>query len=212
MPDTQTAEDREAKRKAETLALFLALLLLTKKKMTASVMAFLLGEMHAEDLSQNLVTILTNAHAQATSLGRRLAGGSPLHETSNLHFAIAVMTTQIGPLARLAIALRSGKWQIKDGELPKGLQSRLLLYVKRVRGTGEDAWVRTLSSDTMITWVLGANENHCPDCPGLALESPYRADSMPTTPGRGDTPCLANCKCHLINDHGEECFMLPEEL
>lgn len=216
MPDTQTAEDREAKRKAETLALFLALLLLTKKKMAASVMAFLLGEMHAEDLSQNLVTILTNAHAQATSLGRRLAGGNPLHETSNLHFAIAVMTTQIGPLARFVIDLRNGRYLLVDGELPKDAQTRILLYVLRVRGTANDAWRRTLDKATRYLWNLGFNvERHCNVCPEREAQShvePYTNETIPGLPGDFSTPCLGFCDCNVTTTDGETCFPYPEEL
>jgi hypothetical protein len=47
-----------------------------------------------------------------------------------------------------------------------------------------------------ISWVLGTVEEHCHDCPVLASKT-YTWQTLPTTPGAGDTECLFNCACHL---------------
>lgn len=52
------------------------------------------------------------------------------------------------------------------------------------------------NADTWVHWEMGAAE-HCGDCVDLALNSPYRPDDLPTTPGAGGTRCLSNCQCHL---------------
>ena len=54
-----------------------------------------------------------------------------------------------------------------------------------------------------ITWKLSPAE-HCYDCIALAANGPYAKpgvrsplETLPTVPRRGDTQCLANCKCYL---------------
>jgi hypothetical protein len=47
-----------------------------------------------------------------------------------------------------------------------------------------------------IVWQLNPAE-HCPDCLGLAANSPYTESTLPTVPGAGDTRCRSNCKCTL---------------
>jgi len=49
---------------------------------------------------------------------------------------------------------------------------------------------------TLIWWVLG-EAVHCPDCPLIAANSPYTRESLPTTPGAGQTKCKMNCRCYL---------------
>lgn len=52
------------------------------------------------------------------------------------------------------------------------------------------------NESTWVYWELGVAD-HCGDCIDLALNSPYRPDELPTTPGAGDTRCLSNCGCSL---------------
>jgi len=60
-------------------------------------------------------------------------------------------------------------------------------YNGMVNGAGENV---------VIHWVLGTVEEHCGDCPVLATKT-YTWQTLPTTPGAGDTECLFNCACHL---------------
>lgn len=60
-------------------------------------------------------------------------------------------------------------------------------YNGMVNGAGENVEIK---------WVMGNVEEHCHDCPILASKT-YTWQTLPTTPGAGDTECLYNCKCHL---------------
>lgn len=50
---------------------------------------------------------------------------------------------------------------------------------------------------TKIYWELGSSQQPCGDCIDLAMGSPYRPDTLPTTPRAGNTMCLSNCRCSL---------------
>ena len=49
---------------------------------------------------------------------------------------------------------------------------------------------------TLIWWVLG-EAVHCPDCPLIAANSPFTRETLPTTPGAGQTKCKMHCRCYL---------------
>jgi len=49
-----------------------------------------------------------------------------------------------------------------------------------------------------IYWELGLPiTEHCDDCPDLAANSPYTAETLPCFPGDGNTTCMTNCYCSL---------------
>lgn len=47
-----------------------------------------------------------------------------------------------------------------------------------------------------IHWVMDNAAEHCGQCPILASKV-WTWNTIPTTPGAGDTDCLFNCQCHL---------------
>lgn len=77
------------------------------------------------------------------------------------------------------------------------LYYRMRLYLGKMRGTAGYGFVDGSSSTEVFDWVVGGVEDHCADCPILASGGPYTHDTLYTTPGMCDTPCLGNCKCHL---------------
>lgn len=197
-------------RRLILLALFLALLRNTRQKLQALVRSYLLVSVHTEDLSEGLITILTDAHAMAVSLGQQLAGQDGANTQRNRHAAIAVMVGQTGYLSNLVHGLRAGRYPLVDGALSVALLARLMLYVGVLRATANETWVSSLPPQTMVNWVLGAVRNHCELCPEYAANSPYVASEMTVFPAGGDCPCLGNCACSLETVGGDSGFELPE--
>lgn len=65
-------------------------------------------------------------------------------------------------------------------------QSYWNTYIRRFEG-----------ANVLIWWVLGVAD-HCEVCPSLAAGSPYTREQLGgRVPSNADTPCRANCNCHL---------------
>lgn len=208
MPETD--EEKRRKRERDALLLLFAFLLSDAyHRLTSTIQSYIAGTLGSSwVLSDTLTEILTDAHSHAAYLGRRLAGVRNPFGSGDVRFGRSVMLGQTRYLAGLVNDLANEKYEADSG----ALANRITLYVKRLRGTSEEAWAVALPGATLIYWVLGENENHCPECRDLAAGSPYRADSITTTPGSGQTSCLSACRCHLRTTNGEVCFELPEEL
>lgn len=81
---------------------------------------------------------------------------------------------------------------------------RLGMYVDALDGLFHRGAVDGLPNDALIFWKLRPAE-HCLDCVSLAARSPFVRpgvrhpdyDQLPTTPRKGDTRCISNCKCYL---------------
>lgn len=94
----------------------------------------------------------------------------------------------------------------KDGNLvPGSLDNRADLYVGRMRGTANEAFVNASDPDSSFEWELGDTE-HCDDCLEMADGGPYTVDTLFSFPGDGGTQCLGNCGCTLTRDDGVEGF------
>ena len=207
----EEAEKRKRREREALLLLFFFLIQDTRHTLTRAVMLYLAGTLAFGDLSDALASTLTDAHAHAAYLGRRLAGARGPFGAADRQFGATIAFEQAGYLQGLLHDLESGRYAAgDDGELPGDLANRIRLYVLRCRGTALEAWSLALPPDTLINWVLGPNTNHCPSCPQFAAGSPYRADSLPTTPGSADCICLSACKCHLETLGGATAFPVPE--
>lgn len=88
---------------------------------------------------------------------------------------------------------------------PGSLDARSDLYVGRMRGTANEAFLDASPEDATYDWELGVSE-HCADCIELADLSPYTRDTIISFPGDGGTSCLGNCGCRLVRDDGVEGF------
>lgn len=93
-----------------------------------------------------------------------------------------------------------------DGSLiPGSLDSRTDLYVGKMRGSANEGFADASEGEASYDWELGDAE-HCDDCPQIAAMSPYTWDTLWTTPGAGDCPCLGNCACSLVRTDGMSGF------
>lgn len=204
-----TDDERRQRERETILLLFLLLLGDTDHTLTADVTRFLSGTSGIAEVTEGLTTTLTNAHGHAAYLGRRAAGHRQPMNAADRSFGGTVMVEQATFLQGLLHDLESGRYALTDGKLPGDLAQRLLLYARGIRATAQEAWCLALPAGTRIHWRLGSEpEHHCTVCPEIAAAGPYDAHDMPTFPGAGDTPCLANCFCFLETDDGLRGFVL----
>lgn len=83
----------------------------------------------------------------------------------------------------------------------EALRSSITRYAEPYWGAGNQGYGQALeASDVEIAWQLGADEDHCADCLGLASGSPYARGQIPTWPKAGDTACFDNCYCSIVAD------------
>lgn len=94
--------------------------------------------------------------------------------------------------------LRDGRYIGADGAVSDSqIYYRMRLYLGKMRGTAGYGFVDASTSTDSFDWEMTGLEDHCADCPILAAGGPYTQDTLYTTPGACDTPCLGYCKCIL---------------
>lgn len=101
----------------------------------------------------------------------------------------------------------------ETGEYIHGsMDSRADLYVGKMRGSANQAFMDFSPDDATFTWVLGDKE-HCDDCVGyseIIVNSPK--DEVIAVPGAGDSACLGNCGCTLVRDDGVAGFAHHDDI
>lgn len=157
-----------------------------------------------ERLTETMTRTLLWGHTQAAVLGRKLAGNNGPEGAADRAFARAVMLTQQEFLARLVREIAAGKYGPLTDGIPRDLARRLEWWVRRLRGTAEEAWVRAAPPGTLFRWHLGHSE-HCDDCVERATHGPYTIETLPGYPGDGSTECGLGCHCWLemVDPEGE---------
>ena len=98
---------------------------------------------------------------------------------------------------------------VRQGRDARGVTGNPTLLFAGVCGTRPHLYDLTVEEDRsfIIEGLISSNSpsEHCLDCLGLAANAPYSKPGvkfsglppLPTVPRRGDTQCLANCKCFL---------------
>lgn len=147
----------------------------------------------------DVATALQDGHVGAWRAGRHLAGDLAPNSPLDVLAGQAIMDEEAFWLQRFVADLEAERYVDADGRLRVELvQQRLALYVSKLRGTANQAFVEHARPDEVFEWRLGAVERHCDDCPRLAAMSPWARDELFTYPSQGGTPCLGNCKCILV--------------
>ena len=77
------------------------------------------------------------------------------------------------------------------------VSARIEAYVHKLWGEYQRGIVAALG-DVALDWILDPQADHCADCPRLTMGSPYTKDTLPTVPGAGDTQCLSQCRCRIV--------------
>jgi hypothetical protein len=166
-----------------------------------------LGADPYRDFVERYTDALEQAYREAWLAGSGKAGVEASAEAAAEAGRIAA--TQDQPyVLRFASDLILGD-RYTEGELDWPF-ARAELYVKRVRGVGNEAFHAHSPSSMTFEWVLGEAE-HCEDCPRLAANSPYAWHELGVFPGDGSTACLGQCKCHIVREDGVA-GLLPEDI
>lgn len=166
-----------------------------------------------ERLAKNDITVsewhfamndfLRQGHIDAHKVGQLFAGlDNPITGFAD-HRGRAVADAQSYYLTGFYNDLRAGKFGAPgaDDFREDAAYYRSRMYLGAMRGTAGMGFVDVSPFSATFTWHLGAKD-HCSDCPELAAGSPYTKDTLYTTPGAGDTPCLGYCDCELERDDG----------
>lgn len=144
---------------------------------------------------------LENGHVGASVLGRQRAGDLADQNVLDLIVGRSAFRLDIPYLERFARQVADGAYDDGAGGLRTApMKQRLELYAQRTRGTANAAFVGA-SGDDLFDWVMLAAE-HCDVCPKRQAGSPYTVRTLPSYPGDGRTPCLANCGCVLVRHDG----------
>lgn len=154
---------------------------------------------------ERMTDFLERAHTHATYLGRYRAGDTAPTDVDDRAFAAQVVRGEDAFLARFEDALRDGRYTDEDGNLKtEAILARAGLYLRRVRGTANEAWA--LATPGEIAWEIDPAAENCEDCLRYAEGSPYTWETLPTYPRAGRSVCLTGCKCILVAEDGQKSF------
>lgn len=149
--------------------------------------------------------LLASLAATQDDPGADLSGVVVRHDIDAAVDAVSVQR----PFAEsFATAVAGGRYEAvsETGEAitdTAAVARRAAAYVIALRVTANQAWIDALPGGTLFTWVLGAAEHHCGDCPSWAAGGPYGADDLPALPGDGSSECGIGCKCDLETTDGD---------
>lgn len=92
---------------------------------------------------------------------------------------------------------KEGEWDADE------ILRRMRFYQGKMRGTAGWGFVDVQSPVADIFWEDTGSENSCEECPMFASLSPWSKETLYTTPGGCETPCLFECECYLRTEYGD---------
>lgn len=215
--EDETDEEEQERRHNVLIILFLFVRDETRSRIDQLTSALADGKVTTKEWADLFREELKGRHAEAWSIGRRLAGDMAPHTEEDQKAGDKYWARQEEFFQNFIDDLESGRYTVKTtddrsegepGELnERAVGARARSFGRAIRGTLHWGFVETLKEDLGV-WVLG-DKDHCkPDpkfpfnCPDLAKEPPKRAADFETVPGAGDTPCLVNCDCTIASLNG----------
>ena len=154
-------------------------------------------EITAQEFGNQFQDLLADRHGRAGYLGRRRGGADWEFDDDDAAFGELIAEEEQEYLDQFVLDLALGRYRTSKGEPDIEAMDRCVqMYVRKLRGTSNEAFAGTAASDDQIEWRMSASE-HCTDCKTHAANSPYAPEELPTHPGQGGTQCLTNCKCRL---------------
>lgn len=157
------------------------------------------GTVSPEEWADLFDGVLLEGHSNAWYIGRVLGGSAGEFNDDDLNVGRGFKDVEADYLAGFLDDIQNGRYTLEDGTLSdRQILARARLYVGKMRGTINEAWVYASPDESEWFWRLGGNELHCADCPHLAeiLIGVLKSELF-TKPGAGDTPCLGHCLCFL---------------
>ena len=163
------------------------------------------GKIDVDAWQDGFHAILFDGHSDAWAMGRQRSGVPGARDEDDERFGLDAADGQDEFLTPFAQALKDKdpRYFDEEGALRiDAVNDRNALYVARMRGTANEAFVESSEDDDLFDWVLGSGDS-CEDCPELAGLSPYTKATMISHPGDGQTECLGNCTCTLKRRRGD---------
>jgi hypothetical protein len=161
------------------------------------------GILPTEDFCREVRQILLRGHAMAGYLGRRRAGDMAPYDQDDTTFGQMLTAEQQPFLDGFVADLAGDRYEGEDGRpMALPILRRAEMYVDRMRGSANEAFVLASSPRDLLYWRLGGAEHHCDGCPAIAAGNPYNASTLPAFPADASQPCRTNCRCHLERGDG----------
>lgn len=151
----------------------------------------------ADEFGVQFRDLLADRHGRAGYLGRRRGGDDWEFDEDDALFGEIIAEDEQEFLDQFVLDLSLGRYRNGKGEPDiEAIDRRAQMYVRKLRGTSNEAFAGTADTEDEIEWLMSASE-HCQSCRDLAAGSPYKPDELPTYPGSGGTSCLTSCRCRL---------------
>lgn len=165
--------------------------------------------------SERFVELLTGYHERSHMLGQGRSAIQPLaqghaYQVMNIGRGGLGIPEADFVLGFLNDLMLEDERYFKEGEVDQDeILRRMRMYQGKMRGSAGWGFIDPKPPLTEFYWRLGGAEEHCEDCPLNASKSPWYKETLYTTPGAGDTPCLFNCRCFLEEAETGEISALP---
>lgn len=171
------------------------------------VIDLITGAINESKFVDNMSAHLEIAHTKSSMLGRNRAGDlTPLHDVDK-NLGRIVTNIEKDFLTAFSQDIKYGRYTNEDGSYNESaIRTRAQYYSGRCLGVANETFVATQDDDTLLWWVMGGAENHCPDCPDIAANSPYVKSTIPSMPHTNETQCMFQCKCHIRTEYGKTGF------
>ena len=186
----------------------------TKDKLNRAVGRFV-SNVNVGELGAAMIDVLSDAHRDAAAVGRRRTADEHIATDDDRVLADRVIEGERSFVNAFMDDIRSGRyWDAAEERIVfAAIFVRALLYLARLAGTANEAYVKASGDGETWTWILDPEAEHCEsesgeclDCPTLAAGGPYTAETLPTYPGAGDTECLLGCRCAIVRSDGRSGF------
>jgi len=180
-------------------------------KLSESVVAVFNGEASAKELASDMRTAIRVYGRMAYTQGMTEGGiDNPEAEISDSdEYAIDVwIAGQLEHVAGFASDCALTRKAEDRGAAQAAMLARFDQWVASLRDIGSQGKASALK-DTMVTWRLGATEDHCPTCNRLhgkrhRLSWFMQRDYRPQENGSTTLACEGwNCDCSLVSDSGD---------
>jgi len=161
------------------------------------------GNLGPSDFGDAVASLLEDAHTQAAVIGRMHAGDDAPEDEDDRSFGESVVDGEVEYLSKFVADLEGDRYfDAEDNPRADAVAARAAQYAGKLTATANESWGLALPETTLFYWILGGAEEHCDDCPTLAVNSPYTAATIPTWPSAGATTCRGNCLCYCRTSSG----------
>ncbi len=184
---------------------FAGLVKARRREMHAATRKLADGLISLDDWAEMMRGLLLEGHTRGAYFGRILGlQDEVVPELVDVLAGRAAMDGETFYLRGFLDSLKQKDPRYWDAETKQWIEDRIDgrqdMYLGKLRGTANAAFLRSSPVASKFAWRLGGAEDHCEECPEYAAWGFLPEQEWPTHPGDSDTPCRYNCKCHLQRD------------